>query len=100
MYHVYLTIPSLPPSLSLADGTPAGVDFPLTSQRVDVPAGNNLREDLFLTVPINDDMINEATEIFLIFVEASEETSNNYSAPVILYPNGPLAIGRIIDDDG
>ena len=87
-------------SLSLADGTPEGVDFPRQSQMVNVPAGSNIRQDFPLTIPINDDMINEATEIFLALVEASENTSNNAEAPVILYPNGSLAIGRIVDDDG
>lgn len=65
-----------------------------------IPAANNLREDFFVSIPINNDLINEAREGFLILIETSERTANLPEAPLITYTNDGLTIGIIRDDDG
>lgn len=67
---------------------------------VTIPAGDSIRNDFSVSVPINDDIINEANEGFLILVETAEETSVMPEAPIITIRRDGLAIGLITDDDG
>ena len=70
------------------------------AQRLTIPASDNLDNDFVVSIPINNDRINEATEDFLILIEASETTANMAEAPLINYERDGLTIGRIVDDDG
>ena len=74
-------------------------DFPRQPVFITIPASTDFRRNFAGSVAINDDGINEDSEIFLLLVETDEATANNPEAPSILTPGNGLSIARIVDDD-
>ena len=75
-------------------------DFPFRTQEFTVAASPNIREDIKLSIPINDDNISESSEAFLLVVDTTEETDLLPNAPRIRFNNDGLSVAVIEDDDG
>ena len=74
-------------------------DFPRQSQELIIDPSPTLSDDFIVSIPINNDDINEAQEAFLIRLEVSDDTLNMAEAPSILLRNEGLTIGIIVDED-